>query len=83
MSSLDAELKTDLMAELKNLQSALDASTVYITHDRAEARVMACRVALMRNGRITQIVTPHELRERGSGLNDVHVQIEVPRAEVE
>jgi hypothetical protein len=55
----------------------------YITHDRAEAQVMACRVALMRNGRITQIVTPDELRERSSRLNDVHVQIEVPRAEVE
>ena len=33
MSSLDAELKTDLMAELKNLQRAVDATTVYITHD--------------------------------------------------
>ena len=37
MSSLDAELKKDLMAELKSLQSALDATTVYITHDRVEA----------------------------------------------
>jgi ABC-type sugar transport system ATPase subunit len=83
MSSLDPELKAELMAELKNLQRALDAPTIYITHDRAEAQVMAGRVALMRNGRITQIVTPHELRERSSGLDGVHVQIEVPRAEVE
>jgi ABC-type sugar transport system ATPase subunit len=83
MSSLDPELKAELMAELKNLQRALDAPTIYITHDRAEAQVMACRVALMRNGRMTQIVTPHELRERSSGLDDVHGQIEDPLAEVE
>jgi ABC-type Fe3+/spermidine/putrescine transport system ATPase subunit len=60
MSSLDAELKTDLMAELKNLQSALDATTVYITHDRVEALALAQRVALMNNGRITQIAAAHE-----------------------
>jgi len=78
MSSLDAELKAELLAELKNLQEALKAPTVYITHDGAEAQVMASRVALMRNGRITQIVTPHELRERNSGHTDVHIQIEAP-----
>jgi ABC-type sugar transport system ATPase subunit len=60
MSSLDAELKTDLMAELKKLQSALDATTVYITHDRVEALALAQRVALMNNGRITQIAAAHE-----------------------
>jgi iron(III) transport system ATP-binding protein len=63
MSSLDAELKTGLMAELKSLQSLLDATTVYITHDRVEAQVMARRIALMQNGGITQIVTPQQLRE--------------------
>jgi ABC-type Fe3+/spermidine/putrescine transport system ATPase subunit len=62
MSSLDAELKTDLMAELKNLQRALDATTVYITHDRVEALALAQRVALMKNGRITQIAAAHESR---------------------
>ena len=62
MSSLDAELKTDLMAELKNLQRALDATTVYITHDRVEALALAQRVALMKNGRITQITAAHESR---------------------
>ena len=81
MSSLDVELKAELLAELKNLQKALDAPTVYITHDGAEAEVMASRVALMRNGRITQIVTPHELRARNSGHTGVHNQVEVPRAE--
>jgi ABC-type sugar transport system ATPase subunit len=62
MSSLDAELKTDLMAELKKLQGALDATTVYITHDRVEALALAQRVALMKNGRISQIAAAHESR---------------------
>jgi ABC-type sugar transport system ATPase subunit len=62
MSSLDAELKNDLMAELKSLQSALDATTVYITHDRVEALTMAYRVAKMKNGKIAQIVAPHDSR---------------------
>jgi len=62
MSSLDAELKNDLMAELKSLQSALDATTVYVTHDRVEALTMAYRVALMKNGKIMQVAAPHESR---------------------
>jgi iron(III) transport system ATP-binding protein len=62
MSSLDAELKNDLMSELISLQSALDATTVYITHDRVEALAMAYRVAMMKNGKITQIATPRESR---------------------
>jgi ABC-type sugar transport system ATPase subunit len=62
MSSLDVKLKAELIAELKNLQKALEATTIYITHDRAEAHVMACRVALMKNGKITQIAAPHESR---------------------
>jgi iron(III) transport system ATP-binding protein len=62
MSSLDAELKADLLAELKNLQRALGATTVYITHDRVEALAVGRRVALMKNGRITQIAAPHESR---------------------
>ena len=62
MSSLDAELKTDLMAELKSLQRALDATTVYITHDRVEALAVGRRVAQMKDGRITQIAAAHESR---------------------
>jgi ABC-type sugar transport system ATPase subunit len=83
MSSLDSELKMGLMAELKNLQRALETPTIYITHDRAEALVMACRIALMRDGRITEIVMPDKLREQKIGFTEDQFQIEIPRAEVE
>jgi len=44
MSSLDADLKAELLAELKSLQRMLGVTTVYITHDRAEALAVAQRV---------------------------------------
>ncbi|MFY9554832.1 MAG: ABC transporter ATP-binding protein [Blastocatellia bacterium] len=52
LSSLDTDLKTDLLGELKRLQRELAITTVYVTHDRAEAMALAHRVVLMANGRI-------------------------------
>jgi ABC-type Fe3+/spermidine/putrescine transport system ATPase subunit len=52
LSSLDAYLKADLLTELANLQQALGITTVYVTHDRAEATGLAHRLLLMANGRI-------------------------------
>ena len=53
MSSLDADLKAELSAELKSLQHMLGVTTVYITHDRAEASAVAQRIAAMSDGRIS------------------------------
>ena len=52
LSSLDADLKTDLIEELERLQRALAITTVYVTHDRAEATALAHRVVRMSNGSI-------------------------------
>ena len=52
LSSLDADLKADLLGELERLQRALAITTVYVTHDRAEATSLANRVVRMANGRI-------------------------------
>ncbi len=57
MSSLDAELKTDLLAELAALQQQLHVTTVYATHDHAEARALAHRIVLMRAGGIERVET--------------------------
>jgi len=53
MSSLDFDLKAELSAELKSLQHMLGVTTVYITHDRAEASAVAQRIAAMSDGRIS------------------------------
>lgn len=55
MSSLDTELKSELIGEIAALQRSLQVTTVYITHDRAEAKAIAHRVAILREGRIESI----------------------------
>ena len=55
LSSLDSELRASLRAELTNLQAALNLTTVYVTHDREDAAVLADSVVEMRAGRILAV----------------------------
>lgn len=57
LSNLDADLKVTLLQELSALQQELKVTTLYVTHDRAEAATLAHRIALMNRGRIDNIVT--------------------------
>lgn len=52
LSSLDADLKAELLGELERLQRTLGLTMIYVTHDRAEAKVLAHRVVLMASGPI-------------------------------
>lgn len=52
MAHLDAHLKSELLGELKSLQQKLNLTTVYITHDRAEAEALTSRAVVMEAGRI-------------------------------
>ena len=52
LSNLDADLKAELLEELARLQREMAITTVYVTHDRAEAKALAHRLVLMANGRI-------------------------------
>jgi ABC-type Fe3+/spermidine/putrescine transport system ATPase subunit len=52
LSSVDADLKADLLVELERLHRALPITTVHVTHDRAEASVLAHRVVRMAQGRV-------------------------------
>ncbi|MEZ5224953.1 MAG: ABC transporter ATP-binding protein [Ilumatobacteraceae bacterium] len=61
MSQLDAKLRTELRAELARLQREVAVTTVYVTHDQAEAMSMGHRVAVMRRGSIVQCDTPEVL----------------------
>jgi multiple sugar transport system ATP-binding protein len=58
LSNLDAKLRVQTRGELKRLQHELGTTTVYVTHDQAEAMTLAHRVAVMRGGRIQQFDTP-------------------------
>jgi multiple sugar transport system ATP-binding protein len=61
LSNLDARLRVNMRAELKHLQKTLGTTTVYVTHDQAEAMTMADRIAVMRDGRLEQVGTPDEI----------------------
>jgi iron(III) transport system ATP-binding protein len=64
LSSLDAELRETLRAELAGLQRALRVTTVYVTHDREDVAALADRVVEMRAGRIVSISEAHRREER-------------------
>jgi multiple sugar transport system ATP-binding protein len=64
LSNLDALLRLQFRAELKKLVRQLGTTTLYVTHDQAEAMSLGDRVAVMRDGRIAQIGTPLDVYDR-------------------
>jgi ABC-type Fe3+/spermidine/putrescine transport system ATPase subunit len=62
MSSLDSPLKAELSGEFIELQRLLRITTIYITHDKAEAVALADRIAIMQQGCIEQVGTAEALR---------------------
>jgi multiple sugar transport system ATP-binding protein len=64
LSNLDARLRVQMRGELKRLQHELGTTTVYVTHDQAEAMTLAHRVAVMRAGRLQQFDTPMNIYNR-------------------
>ncbi|HXG89242.1 MAG TPA: ABC transporter ATP-binding protein [Vicinamibacterales bacterium] len=64
LSSLDQELRATLRAELARLQRALHVTTVYVTHDRDDAAVLADCVVEMRAGRIASVSDTKRKEER-------------------
>jgi spermidine/putrescine ABC transporter ATP-binding subunit len=64
LAALDLKLREELQAEIKRIQSTLNITTLFVTHDQGEALSMSDRVAVMREGRIVQIDAPETLYER-------------------
>jgi multiple sugar transport system ATP-binding protein len=63
LSNLDAQLRTQLRAEIVALQRRIGITTIYVTHDQVEAMTMADRVALMLDGRLEQVAPPRAIYE--------------------
>jgi multiple sugar transport system ATP-binding protein len=61
MSNLDAQLREDLRAELRDLLRRTGAPVVYVTHDQQEAMGLADRIAVLREGRLQQLGAAQEL----------------------
>ncbi len=66
LSNLDAKLRVSTRAQIKNLQSKLKTTTVYVTHDQIEAMTLADRVVVMNAGKIQQVGTPTDIYDMPS-----------------
>jgi len=64
LSNLDAKLRVQMRADIAALQSDLAITTVYVTHDQAEAMTLGHRIAVLKDGRMQQCAPPRTLYER-------------------
>ena len=64
LSNLDAKLRVQMRADIASLQADFGITTVYVTHDQAEAMTLGHRVAVLADGRLQQCGPPRELYDR-------------------
>jgi putative spermidine/putrescine transport system ATP-binding protein len=64
LSALDAQVRVQLREEIRRIQLELGITTVFVTHDQAEALSVADRVGVLRDGRLEQVASPDDLYER-------------------
>lgn len=64
LSALDKKLREQMQIELKHLHEQLGVTTVYVTHDQREALTMSDRIAVINNGKLAQVDTPHVIYNR-------------------
>ncbi|WP_349962550.1 sn-glycerol-3-phosphate ABC transporter ATP-binding protein UgpC [Rhizobium sp. ZPR3] len=68
LSNLDAKLRVQMRAEIKELHQRLKTTTIYVTHDQVEAMTMADKIVVMRDGAIEQIGTPLDLYDHPKNM---------------
>ncbi len=61
LSNLDAILRDEMRRQLKDLQSRVGVTTIFVTHDQVEALSLSDRIAIMNEGRVEQLGTPKEV----------------------
>jgi multiple sugar transport system ATP-binding protein len=68
LSNLDAKLRASMRTDLKRIHQELKATSIFVTHDQAEALSLADRIVVMNKGEIEQIGTPFEIYHRPQTL---------------
>src|SRR5439155_4746267 len=66
LSNLDARLREEMRFELRDMQAKLGITSIFVTHDQAEAMTLSDRIVVMNAGRIEQEGTPEEVYQRPS-----------------
>ncbi|MFQ5917064.1 MAG: ABC transporter ATP-binding protein [Candidatus Binatia bacterium] len=64
LSNLDAKLREQMRFEIKALQRRVNITTIYVTHDQAEALAISDQIAVMHGGKLIEVGTPHQLYSR-------------------
>ena len=68
LSRLDVELRQTMRGQIKEILDGLSKATVIVTHDQLEALTMADRIAVMRDGKIEQVASPHDIFTKPKNL---------------
>jgi len=68
LTNLDAELRTDMRAEVKHVQERLNTTMIYVTHDQTEAMALGHRIAIINKGRLEQVGAPMEVYNRPASV---------------
>jgi multiple sugar transport system ATP-binding protein len=68
LSNLDAKLRVQMRAEISRIQRRVGTTTIYVTHDQTEAMTLGDVVVVMKDGRVQQAASPHDLYEFPANL---------------
>jgi iron(III) transport system ATP-binding protein len=68
LSNLDARLREQMRVELRKITKSIGVTTLYVTHDQAEALSLGDKVCVMNHGEILQIASPQEVYARPANL---------------
>ena len=68
LSRLDIQLRQTMRTQIKEILAKLDKPTVIVTHDQIEALTMADRIAVMQQGKVEQVASPHDLFSKPTNL---------------
>ena len=61
LSNLDAKLRVQMRSEIKSLQRRTNITTIFVTHDQAEALAISDQIAVMHGGKLIEVGSPHQL----------------------
>jgi ABC-type Fe3+/spermidine/putrescine transport system ATPase subunit len=68
LSNLDAQLREEMRLELKDIHREIGITSVYVTHDQAEAMSLSDRIVVMGEGRVLQVGSPRQLYEEPADI---------------
>ena len=68
LSNLDAKLRVNMRTEIRKIQREIGVTSIYVTHDQAEAMALSDRIIIMNKGKIEQVGTPQEVYLRPASV---------------